>query len=568
MKLITRLTILLMMSTVIFTSCKKSAPRQTKHIPKNAVFVAAINTKAITAKLAKSEATIENLFKSMAESDTAMNDGKKEWEEFRNAGIDLSENFYVSVVQQGGGMGMGGGNNVITGIGGLKDAAKLEAYIKKKQPTAQVKKEKDYSYAIMEGSTMVAWADDLVMVMNNSSSGGNMNFDSATGQMNFDKPADAETDMKTEMAAYFNMKEDESVATIPEFRELMQDNADGSFWINSASTMENMPIPLPKVKELVENSFTAATLNFEDGKVVVDTKSYSSSALNDILKKYAGPTVDLNMIAKYPSNNINGFLSFAFNPEIINAIVSYLELKAIADDQVTKIFGGALTVQDVTKALKGDMAIIVSDFTVPKADTINGAMPAASPMKMIINIPVGDKVQMNRLMDKLVEMGMMMKAGNEYRATEALSKSGYQVVVDDKNLLAASDLETLNQYKAGTAKAGISGDVMGGLKDKIAVVYVNIESLLNGFPVNANDAGMNAIMPKAKATFRDATGYADNFNGKFTGGHMELRFKNEKENSLVSLLQFFGEANKANKMGFGNQGDFEMEAIDSTTVTE
>ena len=131
MKLITRLTILLMMSTVIFTSCKKSAPKQTKHIPKNALFVAAINTKAITNKLAKSEATVENLFKSMSDSDTALNNGKKEWEEFKNSGIDLSENFYVSVVQQGGGMGMGGGSNVITGVGGLKDAGKLEAYIKK-----------------------------------------------------------------------------------------------------------------------------------------------------------------------------------------------------------------------------------------------------------------------------------------------------------------------------------------------------------------------------------------------------------------------------------------------------
>ncbi|WP_207491420.1 DUF4836 family protein [Aridibaculum aurantiacum] len=536
MKSITRLSLLLLLSAAVFTSCKKSAPKQTRHIPKNAVFVAAINTKAITNKLAKSQATVENLFKSFSKDDTTVSKGKKEWEEFQNSGIDLSENFYVSVVQKSGGMGMAGGNSIVAGIGGLKDAGKMEAYVKKKQPNAEIRKEKDYSYANVEGNSIVAWGNDLVLVMTaNQNAGMQMEFDSTTGEYNFKQPANTGNDLKSEVAAYFAMKEDQSIASIPEFRDLMQENADGSFWVNSTSSLENMPIPLPKVKELIENSFTAATLNFEDGKVVVETRSYSSPALSNILKKYAGPTVDLNMVERYPSKNINGFMAFAFNPGMINDIIMHLEVKGVADQYLSNALGGQYTVEDVAKAIKGDMAVVVSDFTMPQVDPATGMPKTASPMRMVLNVPVGDKAQMNRLMDKLVEMGLMVKQGNEYRATEAISRTGYQVVVDDKNLLAASDAELLAQYKAGNAKAGISNDIMGDFKGKNAAFYVNIESILNQFPA---EGGPNAVMPQAKATFRDAKGHADNFNGKYTAGHFELRMKNEKENSLVSLVQF------------------------------
>lgn len=558
---------LLLLATALFTSCKKSVPRQAKFIPKNSLFVAAINTGSLKDKLMKNEATIENIFKSMNGGDSVLNKGKKEYEEFKESGIDLSENIYLSVVQKGGGsLTSGKGNMVTTGVAVLKDASKLEAYIKKKKTDAVITKEKDYSYTTLANEQMIAWGKDVVIAMTyNSVNTGGMEFDSTTGKYNFKQPANAEKDVKAEMTNYFNLKEDESIASVPEFRDLSQEKGDAILWMNSSASVEDMPLPLPKLKDLISNSYTAAVLNFEDGKVAVNSKSYSSKAMKDILDKYAGPTADLGLIENFPSNNINGFMVFAFNPELFNAVVKYLEVGGMVDGYLTKMMGSTYTMQDAIKIMKGDIAVILGDLSFGELNPTMGVPREMPKAKFIFNMPVGDKTQLNRIMDKLVESQMVVKIGNEYKPAPAMGNAvGMYALVDDKNIFIASDSLTLAQYKAKSTKAGIPADVKDGFSKKSAIGYVSIESLLNAFPVNPNDSMSVAVMPKAKETFKDIKFYSENFNGKYTEAHFELNMKNAKENSLTSLLNFFAVVGKEAEKNEKRQN--EMMGVDTTTV--
>lgn len=568
-----RLCLLLLLSAALITSCKKSVPKQTKYIPKNAVFVATINTKSLQTKLMKNQATIENIIRSISGSDTAINKGKQEWEDIKNSGVDLDENFYVAVVNKGGGMGSSPGTIVTSVVGGLKDAGKLEAYIKKKDPTSEVRKEKEYSYATIHGDNMVAWGTDVVVMMSyqKSFSPGNMQYDSATGSYNLGSSPNATNDMKLELASAFNLKEDQSVASIPEFRDLMQEKSDASMWVNSSSSVENFPIPLPKVRELFSSSFTAAKVNFEDGKITMTSRSYYSSALKDILKKYSGPTADLTLVENYPSDNVNAFALFSFNPDFINELVKYLEVGGMVDSYLTKMMGSNYTLKEALRAIKGDFAVVVSDLAAKPASDRNAGMRGGQMpnLKMIVNIPVGDKVQMNRLMDKLVEMQMLVKTNNQYRLTPNMQQTGFQLIVDDKNLFIASDENVLNQYKAKSKKANINANVMGDFKSKSGVAYINIESILNGINTSPNAPGNN-VLPKARETFKDLEMYTDNFNGKYIEGYGELRFKNEKENSLTSLLSFFETASKYVKTtpGMVDNDDVQIDTVAPGTGRE
>lgn len=559
MKVLIRLSFLLIVVISLCTSCKKAVPKQTKHIPKNAAFVAGINTKSLAGKLEKSQATIENIIKSLSGSDSALNTGKQEFEDLKNSGVDLSENFYMSVVSKGGGMGAAT-SGVISGIGVVKDASKLEAYIKKKHPTGEIKKEKDYSYMTWQGENIVAWNSDLFIGMSYQQGySGGMEYDSATGSYNLKKPVNAEMDLKTEVASYFSLKEDQSVASVPEFRDLMQDKSDAVMWVNSSSFSENLPLPLPKLKELIGNSFTAASLNFDDGEIDVTTKSYTSPQLRDIYKKYSDRDVDLDLIENYPSNNINGFVALAFDPQVINAIVKYLEVGGMVDGFLTKFMGSNYTLQDALKSIKGDLAFVYSDFSMPGMNPNAGMQPYSMPKaKMLLNIPVGDKTQMNRMLDKVVTTGMLVKVNNEYKIAPQFQAMGVQVSVDDKNLLISSDSLTLIQYKTKAKKAVINKDVMKDFNDKSAIVYMNIESILNGVPINQSDPNMSLIMPKAKETFKDVTAYSEGFNGKYSEGKVAFRFKNDKVNSLTSLLDFINTAAstvKLNKAKWDNKVD-------------
>jgi len=544
MKSLTRMLLLLFITAALVTSCKKGAPKQTKHIPKNAVFVATINTKSIKSKLMKSQATLENIIKSVAGDDTAGSKSEQEWKDLKEAGVDLDDNFYLAFVQKGEGLNGREGTGVTTGFGTLNDEKKLEGFIKKKQPEGGIKKEKNYSYTVFQGDKIVAWRDDLVIMMSYQKNvNDQVQYDSESRSFNFKNPVNAENEMKMEMEAYFNLKEEGSVAAIPEFRELLQEKSDGNFWINASGSLDNIALPLPRLKELMTNCFTAATVNFEDGRIAVNSKSYFSNELKDVLKKYTGATADVTAIENYPSDNINGFIAFAFNPEFFQGLVNFMEVGAIVDSYLTKMMGSNFTLTDAVKTVKGDFSLVVSDFRKEPGMSIgNNILALVAPAKMIADIPIGDKTQMNRVMDKLVENQMMVKTPQGYRLNELMRKLGFAVVADDKNLLIAKDEALLNGYKSKATKAKLPDEIINDFKGKSGVMYVNIESILNGFPMQNKQNDSTLI--KAKGTFKDIKGYLKNFNGKIIEGHYELRFKDEKLNSLTSLLAFMETASK------------------------
>ena len=562
-----RLHLLLLLSVAYITSCKKPVPKQTMHIPKNAVFVASLQLKSLQSKLVKNQATIENIVKSIAGNDTTASKGKQEWEDLKASGIDLEENLYLSFVNKGGGMTSGKGTIITSAIGALKDGAKLEAYVKKKDPSSVVRKEKDYSYTSIQGDNMVAWGKEVVIFMSyqKSFSPGDMEYDSITGSYNLRNPGNVASNIKEQLDMVFNLKEDQSVAAIPEFRDLMQEKADASMWVNSSASMEDLPLPLPKLKELFSNSFTAAKMNFDDGKISLTSKSYYSNQLRDILKQSSGSTADLSLIENYPSENINGFAVFSFNPDLINQLVKYLEVGGMVDAYLTRMMGSNYTLQEALKAIKGDFAVVMSDLAANSSPD-NTAKPASMPdMKLLLNIPVGDKLQMNKLMDKLVEMQMLIKSNNEYRLTPNLQRIGYQLSVDDKNLIIASDETLLTQYRQKSKKAKLNNEIIKDFAGKSGVAYVDIESILNGIQ-NSTNGQPGAVLAKAKETFKDMKGYTENFNGKFIEGHGEVRFKNEKENSLTSLLSFIETVSRNMKNGPGINGDAVDLQADSTNV--
>ena len=548
MKSVLRLSLMLLLSAALFTSCKKKVPMQTRFIPKNASFVASVNAGSLKDKISKSQASLENILKNMAgNNDTALNKGKKEWEDLKNSGIDLEENFYLWVVQKGGGSlsNMRAGNAVISAIGALKDAGKFEAYLKKKDATLEIKKDKDYNYVTKDDDKMIAWGKDAVVMMSYQKSyAGGMVYDSITGDYSLQSPANANllNDLKAEMTTSFSQKESESVAEIPEFRDLAQEKSDASFWVNSSASIEDLPLPLPKLKDLLSNSFTAATLNFDDGKIVMNSKSYSGKAMKDLLKKYTGPQVDLSLVERFPSSDINGFMVFSFDPQLILGLVRYMEVGGMADGYLTKFMGSNYTLQDALKAIKGDIAVVVSDFAFTADDSSfsPGMRSYTLPkVKLVFNMPVGDVAEKNKLMDRLVAMQMAVKTNGVYKPKGNLPAAGFTAEVNDKSFIIASNDALLADYSANKSKAKLKEGVTKDFKGKSGTFYLDIQSVLSALAANKSMvAAGDHVLPEAQKTFNDVRGYIDNFNGKSVEGHFELRFMNEKENSLSTMINF------------------------------
>jgi hypothetical protein len=239
------------------------------------------------------------------------------------------------------------------------------------------------------------------------------------------------------------------------------------------------------------------------------------------------------MIENYPSQNIDGFMLASFNPEIFGGILKQLEVESLADAFLQHM---NISSADLYKCLKGDIAVAVSDFSIAKS--VNAGMfdipkPAG---KFIFNATIGDKASFAKLMDKAVEAGFILKQNNNYRGGDVMQSLGLFLHTDDKNIILSSDSLTYQQYIAKTNKAVINSDVLNAVKGKSTAFYVDIEKLTAIASGYMSHESMNSSFDFVKSTFNDAIGTSENFDGTKISGDFTVRMKDEKTNSLVSLV--------------------------------
>ncbi len=544
MKKILHHSLLVLCFAVALSSCKNNVPKEAKYIPKDAGFVLILDPQQMQDKLQKGGISIDTLIAKIFKNESADSKDRAHFNGMKDsAGINWGNKFFVFMTQKTNSDKTQA--SVFSVIGGLKDPAKFEAFLKKQEEhkNTEVKKEKDYSYIIThEGAAMLAWNDEqVIMTMYNHMT--KPIYD--TVNMTFKKPAPANTEaeMKMEVARYFTQKVNESLADVKMFTDMFKEKADGYVFTSSNSSLSALnalPFQPPKLEEFVKDNYSTSTLSFEEGKIVAKSTTFTNKLLSSILKQYAGPTVDLSMIENYPSQNINAIILAAFNPELFGGILKQMEVEGLANNFLEKT---GLSSQDLYKCLKGNIAVVISDLGMPamnpepqtKHDE-KSMMHKHSFGKMIFNAPVGDKTSFFKVMDKAAELGYVIKQNNVYRAGELAASLGIYIKADENNLIIASDSLLYAQYMAKTSKAVISKEALDRFKGKSTVFYFDIANTLNGFTKDSTAAfGYDHSLRTAKQTFKDVIGTSDNFEGNSVKATFEVRMQNEKQNSLVTL---------------------------------
>jgi hypothetical protein len=237
-----------------------------------------------------------------------------------------------------------------------------------------------------------------------------------TAKMKFIIPErpDYSKEMLAETTKMFSQKDKESMRSVKGFSEMFKTKAEGYLFSatdNLPASISAMPLQLPKLEEMVKGNHTAATLSFEDGRIVMNAVTHINKPLGNILKKYAGPTVPFSLTDHYPSQNINAIVLASFNPEIIGGLLKQLEVEGLVNEFMKK---SAISSQDFYGAIKGDIAVVVSDLgmanTEPQDRDDELFLVKRKPAgKMIMNIPVGNKESFQKLMNKAVAMGTVYK---------------------------------------------------------------------------------------------------------------------------------------------------------------
>ena len=526
---------------LLFASCSKKSNKEGRYIPATAGVVMHIDGELLNSKLSWDEIKQNYIFKKMIADTSVSSFAKSILENPENSGVNIKSDIIVFVVKDS----LGGYSAV---EGAIKDEAKFKAMLVNAIKNGKETTKDGFTFFGDENSS-VAYNKEKFVVSYNTPQIAMMDklqTYSIDDTSNVSE-TNATRDMATTTANILNLKEDASLANNEKFSGLMAEKGDAHFWFNAQYFVSTAALSgisaMANLTKLYDGAITTGTVNFENGKINFDVKSYGGKEITELYKKYNGSDFDKSMVKNIPSQNLAGLFAFNFKPEGIKEFLKLLNMDGLANLGAGQV---GFNLDEFVKANKGDILFAVTDI---KKDSIAGE--AAS---FIFAASINDKPSFN----KIIDAGKKYGGGLVVGSTEAAK---YSYNVNDKYFVFTNNKTTTDTYLAGTANSSfsfldkITGGPFGG--------YVNFQYILN------------SLKPKADADSLDIAAYDasvkiwDNLlisGGNFKDGgitqHWEVNMLDKNTNSLKQLNSYLGRMTEIQeKKTARNVADWKVEEL-------
>ena len=582
-----------LLAILLLDACH-SVPKQARYIPKDASVVIGVNTGAMSKKVAWSMITGSKLLDNLKEKAPGSK-GADALNDISNAGIDWMNTlyFYARPDQRF------DNHAKMSVVIPLDDAAKWEAFIKKTFPEAKITKVKDRSEAMLGKKMYAAWTSDVLMVMNAivievpapaqpaqevvaggptadtvtiakadtvvvaaapvTSDTSTMRiadtlvasaFPDAAVDESFTPSMITKVDQAAtiaEMDSSFNLSKENSIAGNDRFENLEKAGHDITIFVAYDALMDNAAMrnqmgsmSMMLNSSLWKNSAMATGVDFVDGKITADMLYYPSDSMHAVVMEMGKDDVSKDMLSRIPAEKLNMALGYHLSPEALKMILDKMGLTGMAN---LALMQKGLSVDDILGAFTGDMTLSVNDLKMEKgvADTSMPAdmrMPASDMPKL--NVVYAIKLKDRKKLDKLLgllqsEMGIAPSAPNKY--SFPIGQDSVTALLDDNYIVVSNKIAVAQAFMAG--KGSTPELVKKEISSHPYGMVMDIQSLASVVP---SDIGGNnkdsAILTDARNLFSTISMNGGDFKHNASTFHMELRFVNEKENSLMQLINF------------------------------
>jgi hypothetical protein len=530
----------LLVAALFFIGCKGSGPEQARFISKDASYVMAFDTKSMMNKLAQDSLTVENMLNVLKDDDDASQteylQALEIWKQFSEAGLDFDSKVFMAIPK----LDLEKGNATIQVIAGLKDAAKLEAFIAKLPNSPKITKADKLSF-VNTPDFSIGWDKKTIMIMANS---GTPDYGMAdTDTMKASIPG-GDISLDVQIKKQFALSKEESVVSVKVFNELMKEQADVAIFTSNGGLSGGANPALafmPRVKEMLDGIYSTSTLNFEAGKMVVKSQTWAGEKLAALLKKYAGPVVDMSLVERNPNPNMQVVSAFSFKPALIPEFVKEIGLDALANLALAE---GGSNMDELSKAIKGDFAVMFGDFSLQKTEIGKDAsysewLPKG---KLVVAARIGDKAAFDKLMGIAEKQQVLVRKGNRIIPVENGEEvsSGVFAGVENDLLVFATDSASFYGYLAGKSSNTLPAPAKQALQNQSIAFYADIESIMKGIPAEAFSEWQvheKRILDESKNVFRHMWFNSENFDGKKISANGEVVMAGTK-NSLPQLVRY------------------------------
>ncbi len=424
-----------LIATTLFTACQQDPPPATDslaYIPKDAAMVTAIRTQQLMDKAdfasLKAGKGYQEMLRKAREENAAL---ARVLEDPKQAGIDLQQNAYVSVLMEGESPGM-----VVVSFS-VADRAALEKLMEGLAMEARPVSN-DFKMAGSSGDAIMAWNDNSLLL------GVPMN----------------KQDAEAELQRMMELKPDQSVASNPELRQELDADYDVLNWFSSDFILQSDNWKasgnlLNYSDEELQGQSVAHRLTFEDGAV----ESYWVPQLQGRIKNDLGmffrDDVDTDFITKAPAGKPSFLLSAAFDINGVNQLLVEKYSKGMAESALSQ-FGVSAT--DLLKAFKGDMMLLsYAEQEMGNALFMASVEDAAALQEVITQAEAARKIEkISEGRYRFLEWEMEEERADTIYATETV-KLDAQFLLRGGLLYLSNTPALLDQAEAGDT--GLSGGI-------------------------------------------------------------------------------------------------------------
>lgn len=544
-KLLYFLSLCLLVSAV---ACNK-AGKTGLLVPKDAAFVAHINMKSLSSKLSWEEIKQTSWYNKIKEEakDTL---AQRILNDPAASGIDIENDFVVFVKKQG----VGGYTSF---QGGIKDVAAFEAFIKSaSHGEAEVRKSGDLSYASIKDNAVLTWnKSKFIFVGDTPMSGMNSMTRGNSGAAHR-----FTTDSLLVFAKQIYVLEGSQLLDgDPKFADLIKSEGDAHFWVNSESLTNGLTggaMSMLRVNSLTKGNIATASLNFGNGQITIKGRQYYGEELTRVLDKFPPKNVSNDIVKRLPSGDVIAAMAFNYPSEGWVEIV-----KLVGADGIANMFLGekGITLDDISKALKGEMAFALTDVH-SKPETLeydNGDGKKGSyttnksEPSFVFGLGIKDKPSFDKLFG--VVNGELMKEG---------PPKGIVIKNEKDWLVISSSEENAGSFLAGNNKPAyadkLSGHAFGG--------YLNIQKLIATIKAETSrDSSAVAALDLSARTWQDGVAWGDYKNGT-ADFNIEVNFVDKTTNSLKQLNRYADQMTVLHESSRNRMHEEDMPADTSVTA--
>jgi hypothetical protein len=516
---------------ILFSSCGKSND-EGKMIPKNALFVAQINTQSLSDKLSWNDVKQTSWYKK-AYSDPATPEWRKKiLDSPAVSGIDFDKGLTVFVNKDA------GSNYHIVVEGNLKSEKDFEQFNKNFDPSQAVRKEGDVNLITLKDKNVVGWKGKrFAYVMSSETTSSEMyQWKDSTTPPPVTSPVDNSTALSAFCAKLFSLNSDSSLEKNKIFADLVKNKGDIHLWQNTEEILKTSPsmgmMGMLKLDAFFKDNFATSTVTFDKGKIEVDQRQFVSKELTDVLKKYLSGKINTDMIKSIPSQNVIAVLVGNFKPEGIVEIIKLTGADGIINTYAQQM---GFSLEDFAKAGNGDGMLAFTDLKL-KPDSFNykddlgnaigsGKYPKPD-FNYIFSIGIGDKASLL----KIINAGKKMTSqfGKDSLANDDMN---------DKTFALSNSTTFAKQYLAGGNNKYDFTDKINGHPVGLFIDFQKIFSVFTSDTNNKPDA--KAMMDQSSKIWNNLYMTGGDYNdGAFTA-HTEINLVDQNTNSLKQLNGYF-----------------------------